>query len=57
MTKEQIISKMKKDMKIMRRFFNWTEESYLGKTKDTIKYNQSKSLLIELLFFVTLRSN
>ena len=37
MTNEQIISKMKEDMK-MRGFSHWTEESYLGKTKDIIKY-------------------
>lgn len=30
MTNEQIISKMKDDMK-MRGFSHWTEESYLGK--------------------------
>ena len=37
MTNEQIISKMKEDMK-MRGFSHWTEESYLLKTKDIIKY-------------------
>ena len=37
MTNEQIISKMKDDMK-MRGFSYWTEESYLGKTKDIMKY-------------------
>ena len=37
MTNEQILSKMKDDMK-MRGFSHWTEESYLGKTKDIIKY-------------------
>ena len=37
MTNEQIISKMKEDMK-MRGFSHWTEESYLGKTKDIMKY-------------------
>ena len=37
MTNEQIISKMKDDMK-MRGFSHWTEESYLGKTKDIMKY-------------------
>lgn len=33
MINEQIISKMKDDMK-MREFSHWTEESYLGKTKN-----------------------
>lgn len=37
MTNEQIISKMKDDMK-MRGFSHWTEESYLGKTKYIMKY-------------------
>ena len=37
MTNEQIISKMKEDMR-MRGFSHWTEESYLGKTKDIMKY-------------------
>ena len=37
MTNEQIISKMKDDMK-MRGFSHWTEESYLLKTKDIMKY-------------------
>ena len=36
MTNEQIISKMKEDMK-MRGFSHWTEESYLGKNK---RYNE-----------------
>ena len=37
MTNEQIISKMKEDMK-MRGFSHWTEESYLSKTKEIMKY-------------------
>ena len=37
MTNEQIISKMKEDMK-MRGFSHWTEESYLLKTKDIMRY-------------------
>ena len=37
MTNEQIISKIKDDMK-MRGFLHWTEESYLLKTKDIMKY-------------------
>ena len=37
MTNEQIISKMRDDMK-MRGFSHWTEESYLLKTKDIMKY-------------------
>ena len=43
MTNEQIISKMKDDMK-MRGFSHWTEESYLGKTKDIMKYFGEKKL-------------
>ena len=37
MTNEQIIRKMKEDMK-MRGFSHWTEASYLGKTKEIIRY-------------------
>ena len=37
MTNEQIISKMKEDMKL-RGFSHYTEESYLGKAKDIMKY-------------------
>ena len=37
MTNEQIIRKMKDDMK-MRGFSHWTEESYLLKTKDIMKH-------------------
>lgn len=37
MTNEQIISKMKDDMK-MRGFSHWTEESYLGKTNDMLGF-------------------
>ena len=37
MTNEQILSKMKDDMK-MRGFSHWTEESYLLKTKDIMRY-------------------
>ena len=37
MTNEEIISKMKEDMK-MRGFSHWTEESYLLKTKDIMRY-------------------
>ena len=37
MTNQEIISKMKDDMK-MRGFSHWTEESYLSKTKDIMKY-------------------
>ena len=37
MTNEQIIKKMKEDMK-MRGFSHWTEESYLLKAKDIIRY-------------------
>ena len=37
MTNEQIISKMKDDMK-MRGFSHWTEESYLEKTNDMLGF-------------------
>ena len=37
MTNEQIIKKMKEDMK-MRGFSHWTETSYIGKTKEMMKY-------------------
>ena len=37
MTNEQLIQKMKEDMK-MRGFSYYTEESYLRKAKDVIKY-------------------
>ena len=44
MTNEQIISKMKEDMK-MRGFSHWTEESYLLKTKDIMKYFRKPTFL------------
>ena len=37
MTNEQLIKKMKEDMK-MRGFSHWTETSYIGKTKEMMKY-------------------
>ena len=37
MTNEQIIRKLKDDMK-MRGFSHWTEQSYLSKTKEIMKY-------------------
>ena len=37
MTNEQIINKMKENMK-MRGFSHWIEERYLSKTKDIMKY-------------------
>lgn len=37
MTNEELIQKMKEDME-MRGFSKWTKESYLGKTRDVIKY-------------------
>ena len=43
MTNEQIISKMKDDMK-MRGFLHWTEESYLLKIKDVINIGRSSNL-------------
>ena len=47
MTNEQIISKMKDDMK-MRGFSHWTEESYLGKTKDIMKYFKKPMEQVEI---------
>ena len=43
MTNEQIIKKMKEDMN-MRNFSKYTYDSYLGKTKDIIKYFGKKKL-------------
>lgn len=43
MTNEQIIRKMKEDMK-MRGFSHYTEDSYLRKTKDIMKYFRKKKL-------------
>lgn len=37
MTNEEIVQKMKEDME-MRGFSKWTKESYLGKTRDIMKY-------------------
>jgi len=37
MTNQEVIDKMKEDMK-MRGFSHWTEESYLSKTKDIMRY-------------------
>lgn len=37
MTNEQLIKKMKQDMQ-MRNFSKYTYDSYLGKTKDIIRY-------------------
>ena len=39
MTNEQVIQKMKEDMK-MRGFSEWTEQSYLNKAKEVIRYFQ-----------------
>lgn len=39
MTNEQVIQKMKEDMK-MRGFSQWTEQSYLNKAKEVIRYFQ-----------------
>ena len=47
MTNEQIISKMKEDMK-MRGFSHWTEESYLLKTKDIMKYFRKSMEEVEI---------
>ena len=41
MTNEQLIKKMKEDMK-MRNFSKYTYDSYLGKTKDIMRYYGEK---------------
>ena len=43
MTNEQLIKKMKEDMR-MRNFSKYTYDSYLGKTKDIMKYFGEKQL-------------
>lgn len=43
MTNEQVIKKMKEDMR-MRNFAKYTYDSYLGKTKDIMKYFGEKKL-------------
>ena len=43
MTNEQLIKKMKEDMRI-RNFAKYTYDSYLGKTKDIMKYFEEKKL-------------
>ena len=43
MTNEEIITKMKEDMK-MRGFSYYTEDSYLRKAKDIMKYFKEKEL-------------
>ncbi len=43
MTNEQLIKKMKEDMK-MRDFSKYTYDSYLGKTKDIMRYYGEKKL-------------
>ena len=43
MTNEQLIKKMKEDMRI-RNFAKYTYDSYLGKTKDIMKYFGEKKL-------------
>ena len=43
MTNEQLIKKMKEDMK-MRNFSKYTYDSYLGKTKDIMRYYGEKQL-------------
>ena len=43
MTNEQVIKKMKEDMR-MRNFAKYTYDSYLGKTKDIMKYFGGKKL-------------
>ena len=57
MTNEQIISKMKDDIK-MRGFSRWTEESCLSKTKDIIKYfrKPKKEVIIEKIMDFLLKS-
>ena len=43
MTNKQLLNKMKNDMK-MRNFSHYTYESYLGKTKDIMRYFGEKNL-------------
>lgn len=43
MTNNQLLNKMKRDMR-MRNFSNYTYDSYLGKTKDIMKYFDNKNL-------------
>ena len=43
MTNEQVIKKMKEDMR-MRNFSKYTYDSYWGKTKDIMKYFKEKQL-------------
>ena len=43
MTNKQLLNKMKNDMK-MRNFSHYTYESYLGKTKDIMRYFGEKKL-------------
>ena len=43
MDNKQLLNKMKKDMKI-RNFSHYTYDSYLGKTKDIMKYFKDKQL-------------
>ena len=43
MTNEQLIKKMKEDMK-MRNFSKYTYDSYLGKTKDIMRYYGEQKL-------------
>ena len=45
MTNEQLIKKMKEDMK-MRNFSKYTYDSYLGKTNDIMRYYGEKKLWI-----------
>ena len=43
MRNQEILDKMKKDMK-MRNFSKYTYDSYVGKTKDMLRYFKGKSL-------------
>ena len=43
MTNKQLLNKMKNDMK-MRNFSHYTYESYLGKTKDIMRYFGEKDI-------------
>ena len=47
MTNQEILIKMDEDMK-MRGFSHWTEESYLGKTKDIMKYFKKPMEKVEI---------
>ena len=47
MTNKQLLNKMKNDMK-MRNFSHYTYDSYLGKTKDIMKYFKKPMEQVEI---------